>query len=115
MEDDMTNRTRIASNEPQAAPPPPPPPLNDSTPAEVADQRYLETCAMMFADATANRHLAELADNLVWTLAHLAVNNGVGATGDMLRNFGSYVCRLEARKQAEIEAEQAKEEGRLPN
>jgi hypothetical protein len=115
MEDDMTNRTQIASNEPQAAPPPPPPPLNDSTPAEVADQRYLETCAKMFADATANRHLAELADNLVWTLAHISVNCGVGVTGDILMNYGSYVCRLEARKQAEIEAEQAKEEGRLPN
>jgi hypothetical protein len=113
MEDDMTNRTRMASNEPQAAPPPPP--LSDSTPAEIADQRYLETCAKMFADATASRHLAELADNLVWTLAHIAVNCGVGVAGDMVMNFGSYVCRLEARKQAEIEAEQAKEQGRLPH
>jgi hypothetical protein len=115
MEGDMTNRTRIASNEPQAVPPQPPPPLNDGTPVEAADQRYLETCAALFADATANRHLAELADNLVWTLAHIAVNCGVGVTGDMLRDFGNYVCRIEARRQAEFEAQQAKAEGRLPH
>jgi len=108
----MNTRVQEASNEPPAAPPPP---LNDSTPATAADQRYLETCASMFADATAGRHLAELADNLVWTLAHIAVNCGVGVTGDILMNFGSYVCRLETRKQAEIEAEQAKEEGRQPH
>jgi len=111
----MTNRTRIASKEPQAAQPPPPPPLNDCTPAEAADKRYLETCAEMFADAAAGRYMAELSDNLVWTLAHIAVNYGIGATGDILRDFGSYVCRIEARKQAEIEAQQAKEQGRLPN
>ena len=110
----MRNQTRIASNEPQAAPPPPAP-LNDGSPAEAADQRYLETCASMFADAAAGRHMQELADNLVWTLAHIAVNSGVGVTGDILRNFGNYVCRLETRKQAEIEAEQVKEEGRLPH
>jgi hypothetical protein len=114
MEDDMRNQTRIASNEPQAAPPPPAQ-LNDCTPAEAADQRYLETCAEMFAHAGTHRHWEELADNLVWTLAHIAVNCGVGATGDILRNFGTYVCRIEARKQAEIEAARAKEEGRLPN
>ena len=34
---------------------------------------------------------------------------------DILRNFGNYVCRIEARKQAEIEAQQAKEQGQLPN
>ena len=107
----MRNQTRIASNEPQAAPPPAP---TDCTPAEAADQRYLETCAEMFAHAGTHRHWEELADNLVWTLAHIAVNS-VGATGDILRNFGNYVCRIEARKQAEIEAEQAKEEGRLPH
>jgi hypothetical protein len=112
MEDDMRNQTRTASNEPQAALPPT---LNDCTPAEAADQRYLETCAEMFAHAGTHRHWEELADNLVWTLAHIAVNCGVGATGDILRNFGTYVCRIEARKQAEIEAAQAKEEGRLPN
>ena len=110
----MRNQTRIASNEPQAAPPPPAP-LNDGSPAEAADQRYLETCARMFADAGAGRHMQELADNLVWTLAHIAVNCGVGVAGDTLMKFGSYVCRLEARKQAEIEAEQAKEQGRLPH
>ena len=109
----MRIQTRIASNEPQAAPPPPAP-LNDGSPAEAADQRYLETCASMFADAAAGRHMQELADNLVWTLAHIAVNS-VGATGDILRNFGNYVCRIEARKQAEIEAQQAKEQGQLPN
>ena len=116
----MTNRTRVsssernASNEPQV-PPPPAPTLADCTPAEAADKRYLETCAEMFADATAGKHMAELADNLVWTLAHIAVNCGVGVTGDMLRNFGNYVCRIEVRRQAEVEAQQAKEEGRLPH
>ncbi|MDH5265468.1 MAG: hypothetical protein OEX21_12030 [Betaproteobacteria bacterium] len=89
--------------------------MNDCTPAETADRRYLETCAEMFADAGVGKHMAELADNLVWTLAHIAVNCGVGATGDILRDFGSYVSRIEARKQAEIEAQQAKEAGRLPN
>ena len=108
----MRNQTRIASNEPQAAPPTAP---NDCTPAEAADQRYLETCAEMFAHAGTHRHWEELADNLVWTLAHIAVNCGVGVTGDILRNFGNCVCRLEARRQAEIEAQQAKEEGWLPH
>jgi hypothetical protein len=112
MEDDMRIQMRTASNEPQAAPPQA---LNDCTPAEAADKRYLETCAGMFAHAAEHRHWAELADNLVWTLAHIAVNSGVAATGDMLRNFGNYVCRIEARRQAEIEAAQAKEQGRLPN
>lgn len=87
--------------------------LNDGTPTEAADKRYLETCAEMFANATANGHLTELADNLVWTLAHVAVHCGVGATGDILRNLGTYVCRIEARRLAEVEAQQAKEEGRL--
>ncbi len=111
----MRNQNRIASNEPQAASPPPPPTLADGTPAEAADQRYLETCAEMFADAGAGRHMAELADNLAWTLAHIAVHSGVGAAGDIIRTLGDYICRIEARKQAEIEATQAKEQGRLPN
>ena len=108
----MRNQTQTASNEPVAAPPPE---LNDCTPAEAADKRYLEACAEMFADAGVNKRMAELADNLVWTLAHIAVNSGVGATGDILRNFGNYVYRIEARRQAEIEAQQAKEQGQLPN
>jgi hypothetical protein len=112
MEDDMNTRVRKASNEPVAAPPPP---MNDCTPAEAADKRYLETCAEMFADAGTGRHMAELADNLAWTLAHIAVHSGVGAAGDIMRTFGDYICRIEARKQAEIEATQAREQGRLPN
>jgi len=46
---------------------------------------------------------------------HIAVNCGVGVTGDILRHFGNYICRIEARNHAEMEARQAKEEGRLPN
>lgn len=43
------------------------------------------------------------------------MNCGVGVTGDILRDFGNYICRIEARNHAEMEARQAKEEGRLPN
>jgi hypothetical protein len=57
------------------------------------------------------RHLAELADILVWTLAHIAVNCGVGVTGDMLRNFGTWVCRIERCRQAEIDAHQRSSAG----
>jgi len=43
------------------------------------------------------------------------VNCGVGVAGDILRDFGNYICPIEARNHAEMEARQAKEEGRLPN
>ena len=107
----MTSMARKASNEEAV----PPPVLNDCTPAEAADQRYLEACAKLYVEADEQGHIAELADNLAWTLAHVAVNCGAGAAGDILRTLGTYMCRLEARKQAAIEAARAKEEGRLPN
>jgi hypothetical protein len=110
----MTSETRGATDEPQGASAPKPR-LADGTPSEAADQRYLATCAAMFADAAKHRHMSELADNLAWTLANIAVHNGVGAAGDILRTFGAYVCGIEARRQAEVEAQQATEEGRMPH
>ena len=107
----MTLSARKASNEDRE----PPPVLNDCEPEEAAEQRYLEVLAGLLGEANAGSQIRVLADNLAWTLAHIAVNCGVGATGDILRTFGGYVCQLEARKQALAEAEQAKEEGRLPN
>lgn len=107
----MALTARKASNEESV----PLPVLNDCTAAEAADQRYLEACTKLYVEADEHGHVAQLADNLAWTLAHIAVNCGVGAAGDILRLFGTYVCRLEARTQAAIEAARAQEEGRLPN
>ena len=109
MEVVMVKKVRIASNEEAALPAP----LNDCTSEEAAEARYLEAMANLMADATAGKHIHLLADNIAWTIANISVNCGVGAAGDILRKIGGYICTIETRCQAQQEAQQVKQEGRL--
>ena len=109
MEVVMNRKVHNTSNEEAALPAP----LNDCTPEEAAEARYLEAMANLMADATAGKHMHILADNIAWTIASISVNCGVGAAGDILRKIGGYICTIETRCQAQEEAQQAKQEGRL--
>ena len=89
--------------------------LNDCTPAQHAQDRYLAALEALVADAVEGKHMPVFANVLAWTFARVAVGCGVAATGDMLRQVGSYICQIETERQAENEALLAKQEGRQPN
>jgi hypothetical protein len=90
-------------------------PLADCTPEQLAETRYLQALADLLADASNGNRMHILADSLAWTIAQVAAGCGVAATGDMLRRVGGYMYTLESRRRAGEEAEQERQEGRLPN
>lgn len=106
----MSDAARTTGDEPGTMASP-----DDGTPAEVAGDRYLEACCEMYEHAHRGRHMEELADRLAWTLAHIAADCGVGASGDILVKFGNHVRGIVARREAEREAAREKEAGRLPH
>jgi hypothetical protein len=110
-ETDMTDHVETCSN--VVAPSPVERP--DCTPEQLAEMRYLRALDDLVSDAAEGKRLQTLADTLAWTIARIAAGCGVGATGDMLRRVGDYICTFETRRQAEEEARQAQQEGRLPN
>lgn len=89
--------------------------LADCTAEQLAGTRYLKALADLMADAGNGNRMHVLADSLAWTIAQVAVGCGVAATGDILRRVGGYMYTLESRRRAGKEAEQERQEGRLPN
>lgn len=89
--------------------------LDDGARGRAAARRYFDTLGELFAQAEAGRHVQILADNLAYTIARIGCEYGSGATGDVLRRIGDYMQKIEARRRAGQEADQAKQEGRLPH
>jgi hypothetical protein len=87
----------------------------DCTPDELAERRYVKALDELITDAWNSKRMNILADSLAWTVARIAVGCGMTATGDILRRIGRYVGEIEARRQAAKEAQQARQEGHLPN
>jgi hypothetical protein len=57
-----------------------------------------------------------LVNVLTWTLARIAVGFGsISIAADIVKRFGDHMGRLEYRRRAQRESEQAKEEGHQPH
>jgi len=104
----MTDDVQLRSNEAPATRPP----LADGTPEQAAELRYLKAIEALVDDAVEGKQMEVLADTLAWTIARISVTCGIAATADILRRIGGYMGTLVARREAEAEARQAKEEGR---
>lgn len=54
-------------------------------------------------------------DALTWHLARFIAHHGAVAAGHILEKIGAYTTHINQRAQAQVEAEQAKQEGHKPN
>ena len=107
----MKKSRRVPANDDAASPAG----LDDSARDDAAAQRYVDALGAMLAEAEAGAHVHVLVDGLAYMLARIACQCGSGATGHILSTFGDYMQKIEAHRRAGQEAEQAKQEGRLPH
>jgi len=107
----MKKRRRAPANDDAASPAE----LDDCARADAAAHRYVDSLGEMLAEAEASAHVHVLVDSLAYMLARIACQCGSGATGHIMYTFGDYMQKIEAHRRAGQEAEQAKQEGRLPH
>jgi hypothetical protein len=89
--------------------------LDDGARREAASARYSDLFDKLLDEARSGSHVDVLVDNLSFIAARIAYDYGPPATGDILRRFGNYLQQIEAHCRAKGEAEQSREEGRLPH
>ena len=91
-------------------------PVADTSLAERIERHFLTELDQLLAEASHQDSLRVLADVLTWTLAKIVVGQESSyVTGDILRRFGNYTCRLAEMKIANAEAEEAKRSGHPPH
>ena len=84
----------------------------DTSPAERIERHFHAVLDRLLAEALQQGSLEVLADVLAWTLARAVVGQeSAYLTGDILRRFGNYTCRLAEVKIATAEADEAKRSG----
>ena len=93
-----------------------PAPLDDCSPAEQTERRYLAVINPLFSEAWDRGSLETFVDVLTWTLARVIVGmDKPQITGDVLRRIGSHTYAIAEAKRAAVEAENAKKAGRAPH
>jgi hypothetical protein len=91
-------------------------PVADTSPAERVERHFLAELDQLLAEASQQDSLRVLADVLTWTLARIVVGQESSyVTGDILRRFGNYTCRLAEVKIATAEADEAQRSGHPPH
>jgi hypothetical protein len=93
-----------------------PVPLDDCSPAEQAERRYLAVINPLFSEAWDGGSLESFVEVLTWTLARVIVGmDKPQITGDVLRRIGNHTYAIAEAKRAAVEAEEARKEGRVPH
>jgi hypothetical protein len=83
-----------------------------AAPQESPEDRYVRQVNAMLKDAIECHAEEELADTLSWGLARFVHHYGIGASGDILRRIGGYICGLVEQDRAKVEVEEARQAGR---
>ena len=96
----------------------PPAPLQpaDSKHEKILEDRFVAAINGLFDEADAQESAQVLVDVLAWAIARMILRvDGPWGAGEVMRRIGRYVCYLQDKKEAQKEAQAAKDAGQAPH